>query len=530
MVRVGVTGHRFLAEIDTIAAGIEEALRRIEHERPGESLAVVSSLAEGADRLVVRHVLKRSGARLITPLPLARAAYMDDFSSTESKAEFSDLVAAAGEVVQLPEAASRAAAYRAAGTYVLDHCDVLLAVWDGQSAQGRGGTAHIVEQARMRGLPVAWVHAGNRRPGTRQPSSLGAEQGAVTFENWGSGDFSAETIAGLDRFDAFVVNRAEQDDYVKSMYDELFSPDDGLPEEVKQVAREKILPSYARASLLAKSNQKLYRRSGLVAYSFSALAVAAVAVAMLVPRMSFWAFALELALLLAVLVAIVYANKRRAHTNWIEARYLTERLRSLVFLFACGFAPSRGDAFSTTGVADSAGGWMHVVFDRVCAQLPPLAEWHGQPCDTCASFIRRRWVERQIEFHERTAAAAGRMNHRLELAGFGLFALAVMAAALHLVVSTMHIEWPERLLTFAAIFLPAAGAALGGIRSHREYSRIASRSGNMALTLKALDKHFDGPAQPDELSALLRRMEELSLRELQDWLTLMSFAKLEATA
>src|SRR2546429_4691602 len=30
-------------------------------------------------------------------------------------------------------------------------------------------------------------------------------------------DFSAETIAGLDRFNAYVVSRAEQDEYVKNL-------------------------------------------------------------------------------------------------------------------------------------------------------------------------------------------------------------------------------------------------------------------------------------------------------------------------
>ena len=182
MVRIGVTGHRFLTAMDKISAGIEKALRWIEQEYPGESLTVVSSLAEGADRLVAHHILKRTGAQLIAPLPLARTKYMDDFASTESKEEFLDLIAAADEVVEPPEGESRGA-YQEAGDYVLNHCDVLLTVWDGKSVQGHGGTAHIVEQARMRGLPIAWVHAGNRKLGTHQPSSRGAEQGVVTFEN-----------------------------------------------------------------------------------------------------------------------------------------------------------------------------------------------------------------------------------------------------------------------------------------------------------------------------------------------------------
>ena len=173
---------------------------------------------------------------------------------------------------------------------------------------------------------------------------------------------------------------------------------------------------------------------------------------------------------------------------------------------------------------------MNAAFDEVCTQLPPLTECLGEPCDKFASFIRGRWVQKQIEFHDKKTATASKMNHRLELAGIGLFALAIVAAALHLLFSTMHIEWPERLLTFAAIFLPAAGAAVGGIRTHREYSRLGTRSRNIALNLRTLDEHFATVIQPREFSLLLHRMEELSLLELQDWLTLMSFAKLEAAA
>lgn len=66
---------------------------------------------------------------------------------------------------------------------MLDHCDVLVTIWDGQELQGQGGTGGTVTAARRRGLPIAWVHAGNRKPGTEEPTSLGEEQGTVTFEN-----------------------------------------------------------------------------------------------------------------------------------------------------------------------------------------------------------------------------------------------------------------------------------------------------------------------------------------------------------
>jgi len=186
-VAIGVTGHRFLAEIDRITAGTDEALRRVEEAFPGKSLVLLSSLAEGADRLVAHRALAHPQTHLIVPLPLPESDYMEDFESSESEETFLSLLDRADKVIELPPAPTRNQTYAAVGRYVLDHCDVLIAIWDGQEAQGQGGTAEIVALARQRGLPLAWVHAGNRKPGTRQPTSLGEEQGRVTFERFPDG-------------------------------------------------------------------------------------------------------------------------------------------------------------------------------------------------------------------------------------------------------------------------------------------------------------------------------------------------------
>lgn len=183
MIRIGVTGHRVVTEFERIDAGVEAALRRIEDKFPGEAMTVISALAEGADRIVARHVLARPGAGLTVPLPLTKSDYLTDFRSEESREEFLSLLGRAVEVVEMPGATSREQAYEAAGIYVLDNSDVLITIWDGREAQGQGGTADIVERARKRRLPIAWVHAGNRKPDSHEPVSLGDEQGLVTFEN-----------------------------------------------------------------------------------------------------------------------------------------------------------------------------------------------------------------------------------------------------------------------------------------------------------------------------------------------------------
>lgn len=84
----------------------------------------------------------------------------------------------------LPPQPTREAAYEAAGLYGLDHAAVVVAIWDGQSARGRGGTPEIVTHARERQLPLAWVHAGSGRLHSREAASAAGAQSQVTLENW----------------------------------------------------------------------------------------------------------------------------------------------------------------------------------------------------------------------------------------------------------------------------------------------------------------------------------------------------------
>jgi len=183
-VAVGVTGHRALANLAGLATGVDTALSEIFKSFPTKKLTVISSLAEGADRLVARIAVEQFGARLLVVLPLAQADYEQDFVSPDSKHEFRDLFDRASEVVQLSCDEARELAYEAAGREMLTRSDALIAVWDGELARGRGGTGAVVEDARRHGLPIAWVHAGNSDERTTQPTSAGAEQGLVTFENF----------------------------------------------------------------------------------------------------------------------------------------------------------------------------------------------------------------------------------------------------------------------------------------------------------------------------------------------------------
>jgi hypothetical protein len=180
---VGVTGHRVLAEIERIRAAIDAALDAFERRFPGRPLVALSALAEGADRLVAERVLARFGGALRVVLPLPRADYASDFAAAGSRRELEALCARAEQIVELPARGAREEAYEAAGHYVVERSDVLVAVWDGQEARGRGGTAAMVERARLRGLPIAWIRAGNRPPEAAAAVSLDTEQGRLIMEN-----------------------------------------------------------------------------------------------------------------------------------------------------------------------------------------------------------------------------------------------------------------------------------------------------------------------------------------------------------
>ena len=169
---IGICGHRSLAEPEKLVAGVEQALRRIEAVFPGRPLRILSALAEGADRLALGPALERPGSKLVAVLPLEKYDYLSDFESGESKDEFLRLLAGADEVIERPAQAERDQAYDAAGTFICEQADVLIAVWDGQESQGRGGTATVLARARARGLRIAWVHA------------LASEQGSVSYENF----------------------------------------------------------------------------------------------------------------------------------------------------------------------------------------------------------------------------------------------------------------------------------------------------------------------------------------------------------
>jgi hypothetical protein len=149
--RIGITGHSNLtAESEPIVA---DALRKVLAEI-GEPVVGVTCLARGADQIGARVVLD-SGGEITVILPAAD--YRERKVKPDNRAEFESLLSRASQVRVLPFETSNRAAYMAASEAVLGDVEHVVAVWDGQPADGHGGTGDVVAAARERGLPVTVV-------------------------------------------------------------------------------------------------------------------------------------------------------------------------------------------------------------------------------------------------------------------------------------------------------------------------------------------------------------------------------------
>ena len=159
---IGVTGHRNIHPGDAkLSDAVKAECARLRKRYKHSSFVVLSSLAEGADRLVARVAMEELSAELIAVLPMPQNEYERDFQTEESKAEFRSFLSRAcfvkeasvpeGDASRAIEGEPRNRQYARAGAIVADHAQVLFAIWDGKPARGTGGT----------GDQVAWFERGD---------------------------------------------------------------------------------------------------------------------------------------------------------------------------------------------------------------------------------------------------------------------------------------------------------------------------------------------------------------------------------
>lgn len=282
-----------------------------------------------------------------------------------------------------------------------------------------------------------------------------------------------------------------------------------------------------RAASLGYHYSGLYRGAILLNYAFAVAAVALAASSLLLLLRFPHAPAAEAALLAfgcakLFLLIFIWRNTHRAnHERWCDAavayRYLAERLREMFYLPRVGIfrpPPAMPEQGAFRIVPQSSADWLfHAIVRSISpAELTCTAEiaTHpaGQPLEVrrlpfdtefAARAIHDSWIASQIQYHARNAEAMGRMDRLLSrparVLGVVVVILMLMDLALLGVSSGGLLPSHHWLHQFApwllvcTTVLPAAVAALNGIRSQSECIRLAERSVVLGAFLSAPGGH-----------------------------------------
>lgn len=572
---VGITGHRLEAlppELvpaigDHLATSLEmlrsEALALFRREAEFFSsrepvFTLVSPLASGVDQITARIALD-AGWKLQAVLPLGRRDYaaMQDEASA---AELGQLLDAAECVLELPgDAADPLDAYVMAGRATVAHCDLLIAVWDGLPARGRGGTAETIDLALVRGTPILHIPVGRQT----QPMLLwSAFDPAVVTR---PGDHAQARPVSPEQVDRALTallapprSRAERDFYRRFIAERPYSwrprieypllmtlagahrlsradltsaPGVDSTRAEWAVYRAQCIgchgvnaridaleEAYNWADRLATHFAQTYRSGHVFNFLLAATGVL-IGLSGLVadtdPMMS--AFA-ELAIIVAVVANTLVGSRRCWHQKWLDYRQLAERLRPMRSLKLLGIAAPDPPGSAAEPVASRWVDWYAAGIWRVAGC--PAGVLTPSSAAALSSAIAEREVGPQIAYHRKAAAQSRRFDDRLEAVALALFFAAIIVSLGVIVALQVAPAWvAERsdAITFLSAGLPAVGTAIFGIRVHGDYGNVAARSGNTATLLERVAAELSAGPLLDRSADLTEQAARIMLQDLDQW-------------
>lgn len=551
-IRIGVTGHRDLGDDGSIArirqvVKVILATLRGPTDTPVRDLRVISALAEGADQIVAEEGCEL-GIDLHVVLPFARDEYRKDFSGP-SEERFDRLLTTASRVLELANPRSLdGGAYEVAGHVMLEHADLLIAIWDGDEARGRGGTGQIVEEALRVGIPVVWIDPGD------DCSTRITQPGAGRFETVNDASLTDGILAMAQTVAPSDSNMAEVDACLRMprpgwhpsralalswrlIFNALAGsapPGDEAPGPPAPPMPPRYQRIFERADFFATHFTQLYRGSFLANYLLAAAAVSCAIVLLVLEGkhaahpeepLGFAIPAMMVAELLCVSLIItitVMANKRRWHERAIDYRYLAEQLRQLRYLGPLGLVTpsSRPPVHHSEG--DPRSSWMTTLFQIIVSREGlPNHVVDTAMLDTWRASFRNDAVRGQRRYHVANAHRMHTFHHRLHVLGMALFCITATAVAVHVIVMPIgdlghSFAW----LTIVTALLPTWGAALLAMMNHGEFERVERRSDSMSRFLDQIDAELDASSESmgiTECNTIARSVSGACMDEVADW-------------
>ena len=551
-------GRFFRATIATFATVRGAVSRSFDSAAP--TFTLISSLAEGADRIAARAALD-AGFALDVVLPCPPSIYVETFADDASRGEFDALTASARARLVLPLAGKSEQAiedrlprsYELAGLTMLAQSDILVAVWDGKPADGRGGTGQIVDEAARRGVPVVVVDPASgatrmlwpddfsqeafvRRADDVAPRAVEACLAAV-IERLISPPASPPERLGLAAYLSCRLGAGGAEAKSGSRASLVFDGDDversraQWPRVSAAVAAWPANRGAARrysdallaAEEVAGRSAGRYRRLFLFSFAASALASLWVAGAASFHPMHELAAVIEFLTVALVGTLVFFATRQRWRDQWFEAREVVERLRTVSMPWLLGAWPASLSAGQTAWP-----GW----YARAIAREQPL--FTGDLADLLgeARDILRTLVEEQSSYHSRNAERMERRDRILEALGLAFVLASLGANALYLLATLSHAASLSEFESWglaASIFLPAAATASYGVRLFGDFEDLARRSRSTASQLEALQARLVGELDLPALRALAAQAARAMLSDLEAWRVAVESRRLSAS-
>lgn len=578
-IAVGVTGHRHprlpFANSDAVAQAIGRCLTRIRAE--AERLVdgdvdclsdatlqcrLVTSLAEGSDTIAARVALD-VGYRVDACLPFDREEFAKDFKG-DALAHYRAALDRCRTVTELPGSRSNElGAYEAAGRMVLDQGDLLIAVWDGSPALGRGGTAEIVAEAVMAHVPVVMVGidgaeatmlwSGLDEAGHDRPTVEGVPR--CTFDHCIGKVMQTLIAPPTNELDLRMIRRwASETDRRRSPalgYPVMmalfggkplswrdFRPDTAsdcrepferwlgeLPEmgQLGDRLRRLVSPRFGRADAVASYFAQLFRSGFIVNFAFASLAVLFALLGLLVPQGKMFFILGELGVIAIILINTRAARTRGWHERWMDYRHLAERLRMLALSAALGDPDLRVDEEDVGSLP----GWVQWISRATGRELGLPAGPIDQAYLDRVKGAMLTLVDDQIAYNHRNAARMERVERRLHQLGELLFAATVLACGTWIITKMLRPDLmlgegvgPTQWVTVATAFFPALGAAIYGIRMQGDFHGMAHRSETTAKLLARLKRAIECDAPDYEIMKdRVKRLGDILLMDVEGWRT-----------
>jgi hypothetical protein len=480
---VGFTGHRKLRDPAATERVLREVLDGLRSEAGVEWLAL-SSIAEGADMLFARTALQ-IGLGWEAVLPMPPAEFRADFSPEGWRA-VEALLAEAEHVRAIGERTAREDAYLDCGMETVNHCDVLLAVWNGEPSRGRGGTAEIVGYAREIGRPVIVIDARDL---------------SVRRENF-------ERLQVGDRHLAF--------------FNRLPAPPQAVPHDSADCGRSVVQDFQARVDHAANVHAPHDKRHLATILWLHVLATVLAAAGLAFDRqLATLPWARLACLLVALGIALLVRHRREQH-DWVRCRLAAEITRS---------------ALATWGLPRS----LRLFDDFEWAGLEPLRRsldiLHRRGARLCpASFdeFKQRYIHERIDgqlaYLTRQQARAEPQRARLRF-GFFLCSLLAMcfaaAAASHTLAPDLQAPaWVQTwVYAFGPVVLPMLAAAFIALIHVNDLHRRVARYHELQVRLQAARREAVFVQTWGALERVVVRAERALLQEVFEWHSITSFTE-----